>query len=196
MFLDKYSSQNQEVWNKFCHEVNGDLELGKHTLYGRISYSQGPWELVLDTHFRAIPEPTEYTRVRAPFQNYDGFTCEIYNSSFSSEIGKLFGMQDVEIGYDYFDDEFIIKANDEARVWLLLKIYEVRRLIKRHSNIHLRVNSSKRFLSSVHPEGNDEIYLEIKEIITDANELRAINQLMLLLLNNLCKFDSVCTKNK
>jgi len=174
-------------------------------MYGRISYESGPWKVILDTYsrrkghnnfdgFNDFDDVDVYTRIRAPYENHDGFICEVYDSSFLSVIGKLFGMQDIEVGDEYFDDRFIIKANNDTNMMLLLKQDRIRELIKLHSNMHLKVNSDQRALGSYHPDGRNEVYFETNRIISDLDTLRSLNELFILLLNNLCKMDSVCRK--
>ena len=57
-----------------------------------------------------------YTRMRAPYINPEGFRYTIYRKGLFSDLGKLLGMQDIEVGDPEFDEAFIIKANDEGRV--------------------------------------------------------------------------------
>lgn len=199
MFNEKYDSETNAAWSSFGREVNGFHELGLHTMYGRISYKSGPWELILDTYSRRnrhdnFNDVEEYTRIRAPYENHDGFICEVYDSSFLSIIGKLVGMQDIEIGDNLFDKRFIIKANDDVKMLGLLKQDRVRELIQLHSNVHLKVNSDQRILGSYHPEGRNEVYFETNKIISDLNTLRSLNEFFILLIDSLCKMDSVCRK--
>ena len=199
MFNEDHRKYNKSIWTKFGKEVNGIHELELHTLYGRITYEVHPWEVVLDTFARPrLPsrvEIDEYTRIRAPYTNHNGFVCEIYESKYISEISKFFGMQDVEIGDKQFDKRFIVKSNNEINVWRLLKNDRIRKLILNLPNVNLKVSSDKRIFSSVHPDARNEIILEIDSIISDLDVLRELSELMLLLLNTLCKIDTECKNN-
>ena len=57
-----------------------------------------------------------YTRMRAPYVNPEGFRFTIYRKGVFSDLGKLLGMQDIEVGDPDFDEAFIIKGNDESKV--------------------------------------------------------------------------------
>jgi sensor c-di-GMP phosphodiesterase-like protein len=46
----------------------------------------------------------------------EGFRFAIYRKGFFSDLGKLMGMQDIEVGDPEFDEAFIIKGNDESKV--------------------------------------------------------------------------------
>ena len=54
--------------------------------------------------------------MRAPYVNPEGFRFTIYRKGIFSELGKLLGMQDIEVGDPEFDEAFIIKGNDEFKV--------------------------------------------------------------------------------
>ena len=113
MFIEPIDENIKSEWNEFAKKVNGFHELGQHTAYGRITFNIEPWELVLDTYmhqFTEERESTPFTRSRAPYANHDSFICEIYESTFSSEIAKIFGMQDVLMGDKKIDDKYIINV--------------------------------------------------------------------------------------
>ena len=48
--------------------------------------------------------------MRAPYINPEGFRFTIYRKGFFSGLGKLLGMQDIEIGDPEFDEAFIIQG--------------------------------------------------------------------------------------
>ena len=77
----------------------------------------GPWTITLDTYTESSGESsTTYTRMRAPYVNPEGFRFTIYRKGPFSGLGKLLGMQDIEVGDPEFDEAFIIKGNDESMV--------------------------------------------------------------------------------
>jgi len=198
MFVTKFNNDIQNIWIKYSKEVNGFHELGKHTLYGRISYNYYPWELILDSHTVRFPKDDnsrDFTRLRAPFANADAFTCEIYKSSFSSEIAKAFGMQDIRIGNELFDSEYIVKSSSENRIRMLLDDRYVQKKIMELDNIHLKVGSANRETFLTHPYEVDELYIEVGEILSNINQLRFFTKFGIYLLNRLCNTDSICSKH-
>lgn len=46
----------------------------------------------------------------------DSFYFKIYRKGLFSDLGKLLGMQDISVGYSEFDEDFIIKGNDEEKL--------------------------------------------------------------------------------
>ena len=51
-----------------------------------------------------------YPDAGAPYVNPDGFRFKIYRKSIFTGIGKALGMQDVDIGDEEFDREFVVHA--------------------------------------------------------------------------------------
>jgi hypothetical protein len=59
----------------------------------------------------------------------DDFRFGIYQQGFLDAAGKLFGMQDVAVGYPEFDSHAIVQANDERKVKSLLSNDFIREVI-------------------------------------------------------------------
>ncbi len=58
----------------------------------------------------------EITSFRTLLTVPNDFRFAIHKEGFLDEIGKFFGMQDVELGYEEFDKKVIVKTNDEEKV--------------------------------------------------------------------------------
>lgn len=80
-------------------------------------------------------------------RNYHNFCFKIYRKGIFSGIGKALGMQDIKIGYDSFDDEFIIKGNNEELVKKIFLNNDIRSLIERQPKISLEAKDNKNGLS-------------------------------------------------
>jgi hypothetical protein len=63
----------------------------------------------------------EFTTLKSYFTTANSFKFSIHKDGFIDDLGKLFGMQDVVIGYPEFDAKMIIKTNDEALVKQVFK---------------------------------------------------------------------------
>lgn len=62
-----------------------------------------------------------YTEINFELENKYEYTLTLYKERIWSKIGKLVGMQDIEIGDDPFDKSFIIKSNDDYFATEVLK---------------------------------------------------------------------------
>ena len=98
-------------------EIGGQYHDGNWRRGDKMQFQFQDWTMTLDTYtVSSNNSSTTYTRLRAPYVNAENFRFAIYRKSIFSGIGKWLGMQDIEIGAEPFDDEFIIKSNNEDRV--------------------------------------------------------------------------------
>ena len=68
---------------------------------------------------RGGEDESDYTQIQIAWPDRSA-RCEVYPERFSSRLGKLFGMTDVEIGSPEFDEIFVITGDSEAKLRELL----------------------------------------------------------------------------
>ena len=113
-----------EIWSQIAMDIGGHYDYEDGWFSGRdvVRYRAGEWEITLDTYSSGSGKGrVTYTRMRAPFVNKDGLYFKIYREGYFTSIGKFFGMQDIQIGDPYFDENFVIKGNNEEKIRLLLR---------------------------------------------------------------------------
>ncbi len=176
--------------------MGAKLVEGGFTQGDKVIASHGDWMLTLDTYVvNAGNTIIVYTRMRAPYVNPDGFRFDIYRKSVFTNLGKLFGMQDIEIGVEPFDEEFVIKGNDEAKVRALLGNADVRRLIEAQPDIRLSVKDDEGWFGPTFPEGVDELYFSTPGVIKDVERLKHLYELFAVTLDQLCEIGSAYDTN-
>lgn len=124
--------------------------------------------------------------MRAPYINKDGFRFKIYRRGLFSELGKTLGTQDVEIGHQEFDHDFIIQANDAEKVRSLCAHPTIRELIQAQPDIQLEVRDDEGWVGTVFPEGVDELSLQVNGDIRDVARLKLLYELFAATINHLC----------
>lgn len=62
-----------------------------------------------------------YTELNYGLENKYEYTLEVYKERIWSKIGKVVGMQDIEIGDPPFDSTFVVKSNDDYFATEVLK---------------------------------------------------------------------------
>jgi hypothetical protein len=87
--------------------------------------------------------------------NPEGFRFTVYRKGFFSDLGKLLGMQDIEVGEPEFDEAFIIEGNDEERVRDLFANAKIRQMIQDQPQIQLEVKDSEGWFGSKFPQDVD-----------------------------------------
>jgi hypothetical protein len=103
-----------------------------------------------------------------------------------SGLGKLFGMQDIEVGHEVFDRDFIIQGTSAPRVRGLFGNAKIRALIQKQPRIDLRVKDDEGWFQDKFPGGVDELYFVCGGVIKDMDQLRGLFELFAEVLNQLC----------
>jgi hypothetical protein len=112
----------------------------------------------------------ESTMLRAPLHIAQDFRFAVHHQGFIDEIGKFFGMQDVETGYEEFDKEAIIKTNNAEKVKALFTDATVRKVIQSLEDYTFGIIMHH----ANHGDKAPFLELYINNAITDATELRKI----------------------
>ena len=187
-----FGPSKDEIWRQLCEQIGGDFVEGGFWAGSKVEVHHMQWMVTLDTYTVSHGQhgSTTYTRIRAPYVNKDGLRFTIYRKGFFSELGKLLGMQDVEIGEPEFDDAFIIKGNSEEKLRKLFANPRIRQLLERQPSIHLSVQHESGVFKAKFPEGVDELYFREAGIIKDIDRLKALYDLFAEVLDHLCKIGS------
>jgi hypothetical protein len=191
-FLKKiFGSNRDEIWRQLSDEIGGEFVEGSFTKSSRVKVQIKEWVVTLDTFTVSTGNSsTTYTRMRAPYVNPDQFRFTIYRRSVFSNLGKLLGMQDVSIGEAAFDEAFIIKANDEAKVRQLFQIAKLREMVASQPRIHLTVKDDEGWFGAEFPEGVDELCFQVGGVLKDIDQLKSLYLLFALTLSSLCHLGS------
>ena len=98
-----FGPSKDEVWRQLSQEMGAEFVDGGFWKGSKVQVHVKPWTITLDTYSESSGESSvTYTRMRAPYINPEGFRFTIYRKSIFSALGKLLGMQDIEVG----DPEF------------------------------------------------------------------------------------------
>jgi hypothetical protein len=196
---DLFGPSRDEIWQQVAATVGGNMTEG--SFWGkssRVDAAHGQWNVTLDTYTVSNGKSsTTYTRMRAPYVNPDGFQFNIYRRGIFSDLGKMLGMQDVEIGDPQFDEDFITKGNDETKLRRLFSDARLRELISAQPDIHFCVkDDDNRFWGGQNfPPGTDELYFQVIGIVKDVDRLKQLFDLFAETLDELCRMGSAYEKN-
>ncbi len=186
-----FGPSQAEVWSNFAEATGHRYEHGTWGRGSKVVAEVGEWTVTLDTYVVSTGKSTiTYTRLRAPFVNPERFRFVVYRASVFTSIGKRLGMQDVTTGNDAFDDAFVVKSNDEAKVRWLLADERLRRMIAEHPRVRFEVAADRGWFKKRFPEGVDQLqFLEIG-IIKDTERLQKLFELFGHTLHRLCHLGS------
>jgi hypothetical protein len=177
-----------DVWAALAGEINARHSAGGWWKHGRVVADVGAWQLTLDKHVVSTGKShITYTRLRAPFVSNGGLRFDIYRRSLFSDLGKLLGMQDIEVGDAAFDEAFIVKGNDEPTVRKLLADPALRALLEAQPKVRLRVKDDEGWFGAHFPEGVDELHFQVMGLIKDIDQLKRLFDLFAHTLRRLCE---------
>jgi hypothetical protein len=186
-----FGPSKDEVWRELSQEIGAEFIEGGFWKGNKVQVHVGPWTITLDTYSESTGEThVTYTRMRAPYVNPEGFRFTVYRKGIFSELGKLLGMQDIEVGDPDFDEAFIIKGSDEFRVRDLFANPKLRQMIQDQPQIRLEVKDSEGWFGPAFPENVDELHFQVVGVIKDVARLKALFDMFAAILNELCRIGS------
>jgi hypothetical protein len=99
-------------------------------------------------------------------------------------------MQDVEVGYEDFDRDFIIKGTEVGKLRALFDNPKLRELVAAQPQIHLTVKDNDGGWGADFPADTDELCFHVCGIIKDVERLKLLFELFSETLDQLCRIGS------
>lgn len=186
-----FGPSKREIWRQLSTDIDARFVQETFGKGDKVQAAHGEWTVTLDTYVVSNGKTVVvFTRMRAPYVNPDGFRFSIYRRGLFSEFAKRLGMQDVEIGDEPFDQNFIIKGTDEAQLKKLFANPRIRDLIARQPDIHFSVKDDEGWFGPAFPDGVDELYFSVAGVIKDVERLKLLYELFSETLDHLCRIGS------
>ncbi len=161
-----------QIWAEVARHTGAKIYGDSRFKAGKMVLKHKNWHIVLDILKRGNGNSnSKFTRIRTPYITKDGFTFNIYREGFFSNLGKQFGMEDFEVGYDDFDKEFIIKGNDYYKLIKLLDNQNLRSLMQRHPKVSLEALDTEGFLISRYPKDVFKLEFIVRGVVKDVELL-------------------------
>jgi hypothetical protein len=182
-------SKAEIAWREFADEIEG--EYFKKGTFGspKISARLGKWKVLIDTYTVSNGKSsTTYTRVTSDILLTEDFKFRIYKKSIFSGLGKAFGMEDIEIGEQYFDEQYIIKGSPQDKVIEFFSDQNLRQSIINLSRLHLQIKSRNQSFFNKDTTPTIQLYYEEVGMIKDKNRL---GNLMLLFALSLKRLEQI-----
>jgi hypothetical protein len=186
-----FGPSRKEIWRQLSEQIGGRFVEGGAFKSDRVEATHGEWIVTLDTYAVSTGNVViVYTRMRAPYVNPEGFRFTIYRRGVFSDMAKWFGMQDVEVGHELFDHDFIIKGTSEERLRQLFASPRIRELIDAQRDIKFTVKDDEGWFGKTFPEGVDELSFVTGGVIKDIARLKQLFELFAETLDELCRIGS------
>ncbi len=108
--------QREEALTIVAQRLGGTLVPGSFWQQPKITFEYKTHASSIEYYSTGGKHPTLYTRLFFHLPRMPALSVRIYPEHFFSKIGKFFGGQDIQLGDPNFDEKFMIKGSDEARV--------------------------------------------------------------------------------
>ena len=183
-----FGPSREEIWRQLSDQIDGRYVPGGFWKGDKVQASHGEWTVTLDSYTVSTGKVVMvFTRMRAPYVNPEGFRFTVYRRGVLSGIGKWFGMQDVEVGHEPFDTDFIVKGTSEERLRQLLSSPRLRELLAAQPEIHFSVKDDEGWFGPSFPDGVDELHFYVPGIIKDVERLKLLYELFAETLDQLTR---------
>lgn len=188
-----FGPSKKEIWHQLSEKINATFVDGGWFGKDKVEAKHRQWVITLDTEVKQYGKTTvTYTRICAPFINKDGFRFNIYRKGFFSDAGKYFGVEDVEVGFDDLDYDFIIQGNDHYKLWKMFAHDRIRSLIKNQPDINLKIiKAGTGWFSGTDFDDNvDMVEFRVRGVMKDITLLQELFNLFAEVLDHLCTIGS------
>jgi hypothetical protein len=186
-----FGPSKEEIWRQLSAATGADYIQGGFWKGDKVRATHKEWTLTLDTYAVSTGKTVmHFTRLRAPYVNPDRFRFTIYRHGLFSDFAKWLGMQDIVVGHEDFDRDFIIKGTDQAKLRALFDNPKVRELIAAQPEIHLTVKDNEGCWGADFPDNTDELHFHVHGIIKDVDRLKLLFELFAVTLDQLCHIGS------
>ena len=183
-----FGHSKEEIWKQLSYKIGANYVDGGWFGRDKVIAQHKHWKITLD----AKEGKNAHTRICAPFINKDGFRFNIYRTNFFSDIGvSLFGIEDVEVGFEDIDCDFIIQGNDHYKLWKLFAHDRIRIIIKQHPSVNLKIKTDRIYSFINDLEHNvDVVEFKTVGVLKDIEQLSKMFDLFAEVLDHLCTIGS------
>lgn len=191
-----FGPSKKEVWSELSEAIGADYIDAGFFGKNKVVVHVKEWTITLDTYTVSTGKSAiTYTRMRAPYVNKDGLYFKIYKAGIFSDIGRFFGMRDIETGFSEFDADYVISGNNEERIRELFSKTSIQSLIELQPRFSLQIKDDEGWFGESFPEGVDELYFNVAGVIKDIKLLKALFELFAEILDYMCEIGSAYENN-
>jgi hypothetical protein len=193
MFPQIFSLERDNIWRQLAADLGAHFERAGIWQLPLVRLQHRSWMIVLDSWKRTsfVNRTGVYCiRIRSQFLNRNGFWFTVYPEGVLSTARKWLGMQDVAVGHERFDGEFIIQGNDESQLKALFENPSLRFALAGLPTVHFSIADSEHSFWGV-PEGIDELCLVSDDDIPDLAGLKLLFELFTETLDELRRLGTI-----
>ncbi|MBK0401671.1 hypothetical protein I5M27_01660 [Adhaeribacter sp. BT258] len=177
--LRQFSGENEaEIWQQIATDMQQQGEILTYSA----QVKQQNYEVYFDIDIDlggGFEGGFETTTFMAPVEN-SALKFHLHPQNWLNEVGKMLGMEDVELGYPRLDQAFMIKANNPAALKTIFTDESIRQTLLKYPDCELKLSHE-----TDEPGARNLLTFSLDLAITNPEDLREIYSLMLQLLKKL-----------
>ncbi|MBI5155566.1 hypothetical protein HZA57_10055 [Candidatus Poribacteria bacterium] len=182
----------EQVWKQFASETGGFYIGGGGWKPDRVNITYKGWKMVLDIgEVLGDRDTRKITRMRVPVVSRDRFRFEIRRQGVQTAAERGFGMFDLLVGDEEFDERFLITGNNAAKLREFFADEHVRAVFTKYSGVGVKILDDEGMFGSKYPENVDALYFEAPGTIEDMLVLRAVYAVFCRTLDRLFEIRSI-----
>lgn len=190
--MSQNTKDKTNIWKEFSIQTNGTFKEGHSWHSDSVEIKHKNSAIIFDNYtLWSGKYSAEMTRITVPINVKDSFRFEIYPEGFIRKIEKMFGAQDIQIGYPEFDKAFIIKSNNEFKTKSFLRNPKLRSLLLEHKDSNLLISDKKGIWEQKLPENEFELSYYVDGKIQNINVLRELHELFKIVLDELFQINAI-----
>jgi len=176
-----------DAWTALADRLGGEVTRGRRSVKA-VRFAAGRWVVLLDSYTQPHGQTSQpVTRWRGVYHAMDDFRFRIYRKTLFSEIGKLFGMQDIIVGQPDIDPDWIIRSNSEGRIQSLLSLREIVDALR---TLRSGTLQAKPLRGRHRAPSRNVLELAVTDLLREADRLEAGCRLMHSTLDRMAKLGS------
>jgi hypothetical protein len=191
-----FGKDYKAVWRQFSAENNGTFVIGQNGNLDSVEIIYLNHKIIFDRfiHYQVVggeSYDTEFTRIRLEFKTPNELRFRLTKQGFIDSVGKLFGVQDIQIGDKYFDKKFMINGNDEYKIRTIFSNQDIMDLILSQKDIQLQILDNEGIFEEPIKEGNVMLYYISETLVKEKDQLNLLFKLYQMLIDQLTKTGSM-----
>ena len=110
---ERFGSHENALWKQLCDELGGKLTDRQGHRQDKVVAKVGPWVITLDEHSEPGYRANTSTPACGPPSSIPkALRFAVSHQTVFSNIGRLVGLQDINVDHDPFDKMFRIQGSD------------------------------------------------------------------------------------
>ncbi len=171
----KMFQMRSSAWRAFASEIGAQTENGVFGSVKSISARSGLWSIKLDLYRMTFHSGSvTFTRFRVPFRRKGALQFQIHRRNLLATLFAAWSEDSLSTGDPLFDQHFITRGTDEARIKAFLASKPVRAGLLSERRISLAVYGA----DDQDRSANALLECQVKGVVKSAERLRTLFRMM------------------